>query len=124
MFTYGPRLGRRLPLPMKLLFRVIHVLYALSGAAFAFLSWTGRLAFGYGLGDLFYLAAHAAGYLLVLGAAWAVGKAEGPDWTPAGQLFIRALLLVLMLLHVRELSWQATVGRGVEYPWNGQLFYP
>ena len=73
-------------LSMKLLFRLVRMLYALSGAAFAGLSWTGRLAFGYGLADLFYDAAHVVGYLLVLGAAWAVGKAEGPEWAPSGQL--------------------------------------
>ena len=108
---------------MKLLFRLVCLLYALSGAAFVGLSWTGHLAFGHGLGDLFYHAAHVVGYLLLLGAAWAVGKAKNPEWTRPSQL-LRALLLVLMLLHVRELGWQLTVGRGVEYSWNGQLFYP
>jgi hypothetical protein len=107
---------------MKRLFRLVSILYALSGATFAFLSGTGRLAFGYGLGDLFYHVAHVVGYLLLLAAVWAVGKAEGPDWVRPGQL-LRALLLILMLLHVYELGWQLTVGRGVEYSWNGRLFY-
>jgi hypothetical protein len=87
--------------------------------ALTILVWTGKIAFGHGLGDLFY----AMILTLVMGVhayltKYGLKKGEAKNQSKFHQkLFFMVSFITLLFIY------KFTFGRGIEYRWNGQIFY-
>jgi membrane-associated HD superfamily phosphohydrolase len=74
----------------------------------------GLVAFGYGLGDILYLAGLLAYYIVIFVLYFSIRKVNNVQF--------QVLLFGLMLLAVISVSLMLTFFRGPEYFWNGHLF--
>ncbi len=98
---------------MSCIFRLIFGVYFLFMIFLIIGNWKGYITYGYGLGDLFYLILAVIALLITSVLAFHV--------------FIkrRRLMLFLMFLIfsiVIFFGLNATIYRGSEYKWNGQIF--
>jgi len=99
---------------MKRILNLCIVLYLLWTFSILILIFSGKVTFGQGLGDLFYLVLLIImqiffGYLFYLNIK---GKINFP-------LVISLLLIIILILFTLKM----TIWRGIEYPWNGNVFY-
>lgn len=100
---------------MKQISRITFFIYLLWMLLVEFLNFRGYIAFGHGLGDLYYLisliffsVSAIYFYLQLVKGKYSRGKAI---------LFVIYLLMVIIFYCLR-----LTYLRGAEYPWNGNLF--
>lgn len=85
-------------------------------AAVIILSFGGKLAFGNGLGDLAILMIVAAFWFLATVFRFAIMRDRQSK--PLSVTFT-----IAVLLFIAYMSLQLTLWRGVEHPWNGQIFF-
>lgn len=83
------------------------------------LVWSGKLTFGLGLGDLAYALPLTFATLLYGGL---VSRAWKNESVRKNRCNGPVILLTAMILH-SYFVYHLTVGRGPEYPWNGNLFF-
>ena len=79
------------------------------------LSVIGFLSFGYGVGDIVFvliLFLSTVSYLFCV--RYTIKK---------NQIVQLRNLSILFLIILLSIIFKATVGRGIEYPWNGKIFY-
>ncbi len=83
------------------------------------LSWIGKITYGYGLGDLFYVFPSSALTLvhLIVILALIYRKRE------KAEKGLALLVGIIFLLIAVWFTYEFTIGRGVEYKWNGKVFY-
>jgi hypothetical protein len=99
---------------MKRILNFCSVLYLIWTISILVLIFSGKVTFGQGLGDLFYLV------LLVIlqiffGYIFYLNIKERMNFP----LIISLLLIILLTLFTLKM----TIWRGIEYPWNGNIFY-
>lgn len=99
---------------MKRILNLCSVLYLIWTFSIFILIFSGKVTFGQGLGDLFYLVLLTImqiffGYLFYLNFK---GRINFP-------LVISLLLIIILILFTLKM----TIWRGIEYPWNGNIFY-
>lgn len=73
----------------------------------------GRLAFGYGLGDLFYLLI-LWGITIIYLIAFLINRNKSKRLLVTNLIFTIPLIWIILM---------ATIWRGSEYSWNGEIFY-
>jgi len=76
----------------------------------------GKLTFGYGLGDLFYLFIQGA-WLISLIIVFIITKRKNKIESPYA-LILSFIICISILFSIHGF----TIGRGSEYPWNGRIF--
>lgn len=96
--------------------RAIILIYTIWVVLIVSLCLSGKITFGHGLGDLYYLAGLVLLTLLFLTIFLRIRKkvVENPMMTYAS-LFCIVLIIVIF-------SLKLTFFRGSEYPWNGAVF--
>lgn len=83
------------------------------------LALTGKLAFGHGLGDLFYLIASGVFAVSQLITTVIIQRKKNGHFKPTMFYLCGTIFLLTALF----LTWKFTIGRGPEYSWNGNIFY-
>ncbi len=85
----------------------------------AILNFCGKITFGFGLGDIYYL-----GWLificllsLLLNIKFRVEKHDNTGH------FVKLLFGIIFLAIAIYFTEKFTINRGIEYPWNGNIFY-
>ena len=83
------------------------------------LSWIGKIAYGHGLGDFFYVFQSSALALVhsIVMIAFIHRKQK------AAEKGLALLVGIIFLLIAVGFTYKFTLGRGVEYKWNGNVFY-
>ena len=82
-------------------------------------SWTNVIAYGHGLGDIIY-AGGLIGIVIVHAiATWIITKIKS---TLVKQILFWILAVIFLIVAILY-TYKFTVGRGVEYSWNGNPFY-
>ena len=99
--------------------------FLFNGAIFIYLvsvtilALTGNLAFGHGLGGLFYIIASAVLTVSQLTATVIIHRNQNGHFKSRELYLCGTIFLVTALF----LTWKFTIGRGSEYSWNGSIFY-
>jgi len=93
----------------------IAITYLMFGfqALIAYLSLKGKLVYGYGLGDLFYLILYIAATIIVTFITSFIYKNKKSIWIPNLLLFTLCIFNLL----------QVTILRGPALPWNGRILF-
>lgn len=99
---------------MKQILNICSIVYLIWTITILTLSLMGKVVFGQGAGDLFYLILLVllqiiSGYIFFRNLKGSIGF----------PLLISFLLIVSMVLF----SLKMTIWRGLEYPWNGSVFF-
>jgi hypothetical protein len=99
---------------MKRILNFCSVLYLIWTISILILIFGGKVTFGQGVGDLFYLILLTIlqisfGYLFYLNIK---GRINFP-------LVISLLLIIIVILFTLKM----TIWRGIEYPWNGDILF-
>jgi hypothetical protein len=99
---------------MKRILNFCSVLYLIWTISTLILIFSGKVTFGHGLGDLFYLILLTIlqiffGYLFYLNI----------KWRKKIQVVISLLLIIIVILFTLKM----TIWRGIEYPWNGNILF-
>lgn len=76
--------------------------------------FTGNIAFGHGLGDLFYFGIIYFVLLIHLCFTFFVRNKDVTYYK---------VLSIIFLLFIIGIIFKATILRGPEYPWNGNILY-
>lgn len=100
---------------VKRLCNIIFTLFVLSAVGLLAGVVSGRLTFGHGLGDAFYLMSAACLVIFIVVLKLLSRKSEV-------KLF-NGLLVFLMLVIFTYFSLKLTLLRGPEFRWNGELFF-
>lgn len=96
---------------MKKKARRFFIVYVILVGIIAYLNINGKITFGHGLGDLFYLT-----FLVVISTVL--------SFLFLSEKFLgaRFVVFVVMLLVLLFIILKLTLYRGPEYSWNGRLF--
>lgn len=94
-------------------FHTAFIIFVAVGCLIIFSSLYGKLTFGYGLADLYYIGLFIFFFLSTIILSILVRK------NGLYRVAIVIAMLVLILITVLQL----TIYRGPEYNWNGSLFY-
>ena len=96
----------------KVIVKSLYLLYLVLTILIVSFVIKGRLTFGVGLGDLFYLVLIIISDIFIIGYYFI--RHKKPKWEKY-IIIIFTLFLFFMLLNL-------TIWRGLEYPWNGKFF--
>jgi hypothetical protein len=75
------------------------------------------LTFGHGLGDLFYVYLQIV-WIIILSIILTVIRKRGKE---VG-IILTAFIMVILFSSIIYITYEFTINRGVEYPWNGRIF--
>ena len=100
---------------MKQISRIAFFSYILWVSFVVFLNFKGDIAFGHGLGDLYYLIFII--FLTVLSLIFYVRIKKNFDNKKMIYLFIVYLIVIVV-----SFCLKLTLFRGGEYPWDGKVF--
>ena len=99
---------------MKRISTIFSIIYFIWTTAMLILILKGKVTFGHGLGDFFYLILLLI--LLIVFAYLFFLNMKKKISLPIIISFIQVVIIVLFMLKM-------TVWRGIEYPWNGSVFF-
>ena len=101
---------------MKQISRISFFIYILWVLLVTFLNLRGNIAFGHGLGDLYYLMSILfITLIIILFYLRIIGK----KYANRNVIYLFIIYLVMVILFY---CLKLTLLRGAEYPWNGKIF--